>query len=87
MRWSEIGARQIIDIYNGARLGRLDQADMVINPENGSIEELLISQADGPLAGLKRSSSVRVPWKVVRKVGPQIVLVDLQNTGDLPEEM
>ncbi len=78
MRWAEIGAREIIDIYNGARLGRLDRADMAIEPETGRIEELIVG-TPGPLGGFGRSTEVRIPWSAVQQVGPQIVLVELTD--------
>ncbi|MFO8059766.1 MAG: YlmC/YmxH family sporulation protein [Bacillota bacterium] len=76
MRWSEIGDREMIDISNGARLGRLDQADMIIDPETGEIVELLVAGSSGIFAGFKRSLETRIPWSAVRQVGPQIILVD-----------
>jgi len=78
LRWSEIGAREIIDVYNGARLGRLDRADMVIDPETGQIEELVVA-ASSPLGGFGRGAEARIPWSAVQQVGPQIVLVELKN--------
>ena len=76
MRWSEIGDREMIDIYNGSRLGRLDQADMNVDPETGEIKELLIPNASGLLGGFKRGAEVSIPWSAVKRVGPQIVLVE-----------
>ncbi len=79
MRWSEIGEREMIDINNGARLGRLDQADMVIDPETGEILDLLVTGATGLFGGFRKNVETQIPWSAVRQVGPQIILVDWGN--------
>ena len=83
MRWSEIGEREMIDINNGARLGRLDQADMVIDPETGEIVDLMVTGATGLFGSFKKNVEMRIPWSAVRQVGPQILLVDWG--ADAPE--
>jgi len=85
LRWSEIGAREIIDIYNGARLGRLDQADMIVDTETGQIEEVVVTSSEGSLAGFGRGAEARIPWNAVTRVGPQIVLVELSRMRDRDE--
>ncbi len=85
VRWSDLADREMIDIYNGARLGKIKHADMVIDPETGKIAELVINHEGGLLAGLGRNREIRIPWAAVKQVGPQIILVEYSSemTGDL----
>jgi sporulation protein YlmC with PRC-barrel domain len=38
MRWSEFSDKEIIDLYNGERLGIMGNADLTVHPETGRIE-------------------------------------------------
>jgi len=80
VRWSELADREMIDIYNGARLGKIKHADMVIDPETGKITELVVNHDEGGLlSGLGRSRELRIPWAAVKQVGPQIILVEYSS--------
>ncbi|MBX6378763.1 MAG: YlmC/YmxH family sporulation protein, partial [Clostridia bacterium] len=47
MRWSELAGKEIINLHDGARLGRLGEADLLLDPETGTIESLLVSAGGG----------------------------------------
>ena len=53
MRLSELSGREIVNINDGARLGRIGDADLVIEPRSGRIKRLLLPLGGGAaMAGL-----------------------------------
>ncbi|MBE3591076.1 MAG: YlmC/YmxH family sporulation protein [Firmicutes bacterium] len=70
MRWSELAGKDIINIENADRLGRVDDADLVLR-EDGSIESLIASSRGRWRNGLT------IAWERVIKIGPEAMLVAL----------
>ncbi|SDY47849.1 sporulation protein, YlmC/YmxH family [Thermoactinomyces sp. DSM 45891] len=75
MRWSEMANKECIDLTSGERLGSFSHADLVIDPNSGQIESILIPMG-GTSVFKKRSHEVRVAWGMIRKVGPEMVIID-----------
>jgi YlmC/YmxH family sporulation protein len=80
MRWSEFAEKECIDLVSGERLGNLLHADLRFQPQTGKIEAILI-----PVGGTwfkKQARQVELSWRVIKKVGPEMVIVDtdLQRT-------
>ncbi len=74
MRWSEFAAKECIDLVNGERLGDFMHADMVFDPQNGRIRSVLLPTYS---SWLKRNQrSLELKWSMIRKVGPEMVIVD-----------
>ncbi len=84
MRWSELAEREMIDIYNGARLGKIKQADMTVDPETGKLTELIVGRDSGFFAGFSGQQEMRIPWSAVKQIGPQIILIE--SPGKFGEE-
>lgn len=70
MRWSELAGKEIINVADATRLGRVEDADLVIG-EDGSIASLI---ASGRGLGFRRAG-VAIPWTQVVRVGPEAMLV------------
>ncbi|EGL81932.1 sporulation protein, YlmC/YmxH family [Caldalkalibacillus thermarum TA2.A1] len=80
MRLSELNSKEIIDVDNGERLGMVGQTDLVICETTGSIESLLLPSASFLGLGKKRTELV-IPWRAVRKIGPEMMIVELRERG------
>lgn len=77
MRWSQLAQREIINLWNGHRLGPIGQADLLVDEASGRIEELLVP----PHQGIWRARrSVVIPWQAVRRVGPEVIIVEIEPT-------
>lgn len=75
MRLSELGTKEIINLYNGERLGTLGEAELVLDEETGDIEEIIVPAR----AGLFRSQRETViPWSVIRRIGPEVIIVEVE---------
>lgn len=77
MRWSELAGKEIVNLYDGARLGRVADADLVFDPETGEVDSLVI-YGKGWLAGLLGfHRQATVPWEAVRRIGPEVLIIEM----------
>lgn len=81
MRWSRLAGKEIINLHDGERLGRVADADLILDPATGQITSLVLSRR-GRLAGLiGLAGSVTIPWKAIQRIGPEVVLVELEHNA------
>ncbi len=81
MLLSELSGKEIINLHDGAKLGSGGECDIKINP-NGKIEALIISSRSSSGWFFNRSNDrdcdyVVVPWKAIRKIGSEVIIVDI----------
>lgn len=81
-RLSEIGGQEIINLYDGGRLGVVADVDLLINDDTGAIEALLIPQTKSFFSFLSDKSFIEVPWDAVRKIGQDTLIVEMDNTTE-----
>lgn len=81
MKLSELGGKEIVDVKRAERLGVLGQTDLEINERTGQIEALIIPSLKW--FGLrKQSGEVRVPWKHIKKIGSDMIIIDVPDEGE-----
>lgn len=81
MLLSELSGKEIINLHDGVKLGLVGESDIEISVA-GKIEALIISSRPGRgwLFGTNREKdgdSVVVPWKAIRKIGSEVIIVDI----------
>ncbi|HHV19562.1 MAG TPA: YlmC/YmxH family sporulation protein [Thermoanaerobacterales bacterium] len=79
MKLSELGGKEIINLYNGARLGVIGNSDLVFDEVSGKIIYLLIPKKRAHFFVLGERSYTEVSWDAIRKIGPDIVSVDMEE--------
>ncbi|HHY71054.1 MAG TPA: YlmC/YmxH family sporulation protein [Thermoanaerobacterales bacterium] len=79
MRLSELGGKEIINLYNGARLGVIGNSDLVFDKVSGKIIYLLIPKKRAYFFLLGDRNYTEVSWDAIRKVGPDIVIIDMED--------
>ncbi|WP_134700426.1 YlmC/YmxH family sporulation protein [Ammoniphilus sp. YIM 78166] len=80
MRYSDFSGKEVIDLENGERMGPLGQSDLVIHPETGQIDSIILPGTS--LFGWgKKKNDVMIPWDAIRKVGPEMIIVELRERG------
>jgi YlmC/YmxH family sporulation protein len=78
VRLSELSGKEIVDVRRAERLGVLGQTDLEINEQTGQIQALLIPT--GKWFGFrKEGSEIRVPWKYIKKIGADMVIIDFPD--------
>ncbi|RNB77378.1 YlmC/YmxH family sporulation protein [Brevibacillus panacihumi] len=77
MRLSELGGKEIIGLDTGERMGVIGDSDLVIDPQNGAIESILLS--GGGFLGLgKKREDIVIPWSSIIKIGPDMIIIQLK---------
>jgi YlmC/YmxH family sporulation protein len=80
MRYSEFSGKEMIDLDNGERMGLLGQSDLIIHPETGQIDSIILPGTS--LFGWgRKKNDVIIPWNAIRKVGPDMIIVELRERG------
>jgi YlmC/YmxH family sporulation protein len=74
VRWSEFSNKECVDLTSGEKLRKFSHADLKFNPQTGKIEALLIPVHTSWFK--KNSYEVELSWQTIRKVGPEMVIVD-----------
>ncbi|HOJ11602.1 MAG TPA: YlmC/YmxH family sporulation protein [Clostridiales bacterium] len=76
-RTNDLKQKEVINISDGRRLGFVN--DVEIDLECGKIEAIVIP-GGGRLFGLiGKDNEFVIPWERIRKIGEDIILVDLDD--------
>lgn len=81
-RLSEIGGQEIINLYDGGKLGVVADVDLLIDDDTGNIEALLIPDSRSLFSFFSDKNYIEVPWESVRKIGQDTLIVDLGEKSD-----
>lgn len=79
MRWSEWMEKECIDLVHGSKLGNFMHADLTFQMDTGKIERILIPLSHSWFK--KPTQYLELSWKMVKKVGPEMVIVDTRERG------
>lgn len=86
MLLSDLAGKEIINLYDGAKLGLVGDADLAIS-SSGSIEAIILTSRSG-LGGFWGNMTDRdrdtlvIPWQSVKKVGSEVIIVDMHNKSE-----
>ncbi len=78
MRLSELSGKEIVDVKRAERLGVLGQTDLEINEQTGQINALIIPSLKW-FGFRKQGNEVRVPWKHIKKIGADMIIIDIPD--------
>ncbi len=81
MRMSELMGKEIININDGLRMGMVGDSDLVINPESGEIQSIILPNRGNFINLWIDRQKIVVPWEAVRKIGREVIVVDLDQTN------
>lgn len=73
MRLSDLQLKEIVNIYNGKRIGVI--VDVVVD-EKGAIKNLILEERRGRKFSREEYS---ILWNQIVKIGDDIILVDTRN--------
>ena len=78
MRLSELSGKEIVDAKRAERLGVLGQTDLEIS-ESGQIMALIIPSVKW-FGFRKNGDEIRVPWRHIKKIGTDMIIIDIPET-------
>jgi YlmC/YmxH family sporulation protein len=76
---SRLARKEIINLYDGARLGYVGESDLLIDEQSGQIKAIIITPRGLPLR-FGRSRELIIPWVAVKRVGKETMIIDLSPT-------
>jgi YlmC/YmxH family sporulation protein len=80
LRFSELMGKEIINIFDGVRLGTIGDSDMIIDPESGEIESIVLPRRPNFMGLWADKQELVIPWSAVKKVGTELIIVDLDES-------
>lgn len=75
---SELRMLDIINLTDGRRLGSL--YDLDIDMATGRVRALIVPGESG-LLGMTHGGEIEIPWSRVRKIGVDVILVEMPELG------
>jgi len=77
MRLSDLLNKEIINMYDGARLGTIGNSDLMVDGDSGYVDSILLPNPNGFLRIFGGRSSLTIPWDSIKKISDQVVIVEL----------
>lgn len=81
MRLSEFADKKIINIYDGEILGTVGDSDLLVDPVDGRIIEIILPPRRGLLGFGAGKRQLSIPWTAVRKIGSEVIVVEIDENG------
>ncbi|NLZ93749.1 MAG: YlmC/YmxH family sporulation protein [Firmicutes bacterium] len=76
MELSQFSRKEIINLHDGSRLGFVGDSDLVIDDQSGYIQSIII-YPKGMGGKTAASRELVIPWDAVKKIGEEILVVDI----------
>lgn len=73
MTFRELCAKEVVQVQEGACLGRID--DMTIDPETASIQSFLMLGRPRLFGLLGQEESLTIPWEDIERIGVDALLI------------
>ncbi len=76
-RSSDFRQKEVINISDGKRLGFV--SDVEIDLESGKIDAIILPGVGRLFGLLGKENEFVIPWEKIKKIGEDIILVDLEE--------
>ena len=76
VRFTDLQCKEVICINDGRRLGYI--SDIQIEVPEGNVLAIVVPGPCRILGLLGRRDDFLIPWRCIRRIGPEIVLVDVK---------
>lgn len=76
VRFTDLQCKEVICINDGRRLGYI--SDIQIEVPEGNVLAIVVPGPCRVLGLLGRRDDFLIPWRCIRRIGPEIVLVDVK---------
>jgi YlmC/YmxH family sporulation protein len=81
VRLCELTGKEIINIYDGMRMGNVGESDMLIDQESGRIISITLPNRGNILTFWSERQKMVIPWEAVKKIGREVMVVEVDNTN------
>ena len=76
-RTSDFKQKEVINISDGRRLGFV--SDVEVNLEDGRIDSIIVPGTGRLFGILGKDSEFVIPWEKIKKIGEDIILVEMDE--------
>lgn len=80
IRLSELEGKEVINLVDGARLGVIGEADMLIDVHTGEIHSIVLPQKNTFFNLWTDRQNMIIPWETVKRIGNEVIIVELDST-------
>lgn len=80
LRVSDLRMRDVVNIVDGRRLGMIKDIDLDL--EEGRIKSIILPGAGRLMGFLGKNDDIVIPWEKIRKLGVDVILVEVPNYTD-----
>lgn len=77
-RMTQMRYKEVINVSDGMRLGFI--YDMVFSPETGRVTGLVIPGRSRAFGLLGREDDYVIPWESIKRIGDDIIIVDIKGS-------
>lgn len=77
---SDLRMREVVNVINGKKMGLIK--DIEIDLENGTIKSVVLPGNGRLLGFFGKNDDVVVPWHKIKKMGMDVILVEVSDFTD-----
>ena len=77
MRLTELQGKDIVNVNDGKLIGKI--IDLTLN-DSGVLEDLIIEKSKFFVSMFSSKNEVKVKWKQIKKIGDDVILVELHTS-------
>jgi len=80
VRLNDLVGKEMVNIYDGMRMGTVGESDMFVDEENGSIVSIILPNRGNAFNFWADRQKLVIPWEAVKKIGREVIVVDIDQT-------
>ena len=81
MRLSDLTGKEVINLADGTCLGVIGECELTFDATTGRIEALKLPPRNTILSLFTAGTTSTVPWQTIRKIGEEVIIVDLSTVN------
>jgi len=82
MRLSDLTGKEVINLGDGSRLGFIEECDLVFEGLTGRINSMIVPKQGWLSAIWSDGKTSTIPWHTIKRIGDEVIIVDLNNAYD-----
>ncbi|MGS0764318.1 YlmC/YmxH family sporulation protein [Syntrophomonas curvata] len=80
MRLNDLVGKEMVNIYDGMRMGTVGESDMLVDQESGQIISIILPNRGNAFNFWADRQKLVIPWEAVKKIGREVIVVELDAT-------
>jgi YlmC/YmxH family sporulation protein len=82
MRLHDLTGKEVINLADGARIGMIDECELVFDGNNGQVTALLLPNRINFWRFFQDNRTPSIPWKAIKRIGQDFILVDYEQGNE-----